>query len=394
MRRRGVLILLQNLPLAKDARVKRECRALLGAGFDVTVICPRGGRVDPVPGVRLRAYPAPPEAHTAAGFVLEYAWSLSWTALLALRTVLTRRVDIVQACNPPDIFWLVALPLKALGVRFVFDHHDLSPELWAARSGRTGGVIAWALRRMESVTLRVADHVVATNDSVRQVAFERGGRHADAVTVVRNGPELDRLRPTSDGPRRPEDGERFLAVWLGVIGVDDGVEDALSTVAVLVHELGRTDCGFVFIGDGERLDHCRRLVAELEISAFVRFTGWMEQDDAYALLRAADIALAPDPPHVRAQHATMMKVLEYMAVGLPIVAFDVHETRVSAAESAVYADEGPESYARAISMLLDDPERRARMAVVGRERIRQGLSWDHQQEKYVRLFEALAPGAP
>lgn len=387
MTRPHVLVLLQNLPLGRDARVKRECRTLLAAGYDVTVVCPRGDQDDPVPGVEVRSYPAPTEARRAWGFVREYAWSLVCTAVLTAQVRSTRRVDVVQACNPPDLFWVVALPLKALGARFVFDHHDLSPELWGARSGRTGGLVARALLLMERLTFEAADHVIATNDSVRQVALERGRQRPETVSVVRNGPELSSVRTGTVDPRP---GDRpFTAVWLGVIGVDDGVELALRAVQLLVQEHRRTDCRFVFIGDGERLEHCRQLTDELGISAQVTFTGWLEHAEAQALLSTADVGLAPDPPEARAQRATMMKVMEYMAAGLPVVAFDVHETRVSAGEAGLYADEGAAEYARAIVALWDDPERRARMAVAGQQRILDGLSWDHQQALYLQVFERL-----
>ncbi len=388
MNRAHVLIWLQNLPLGKDARVKRECRALLGAGYEVTVICPRGEHRNPVPGVTLRAYPPPPEATTAPGYVLEYAWSLLATAALTIRTALSGRIDVVQACNPPDIFWPLALLLKARGARFVFDHHDLSPELWGARAGSAGGLIRRALLLMERLTFATADHVVATNDSVRRVAIERGGHRADSVTVVRNGPELRRLDELQ-GRASTGGGRDLLVVWLGVVGVDDGVEDALRAVSVLVHGHGRSDCRFAFIGDGERLESCKRLADELHIASRVRFTGWLEQDEAFDLLASADCALAPDPPGERANRATMMKVMEYMAAGLPVVAFDVHETRVSAGDAGVYSEPGPESYARTLGALLDDPERRAAMGEVGRRRIREGLSWDQQQLAYLEVYDAL-----
>jgi glycosyltransferase involved in cell wall biosynthesis len=387
-----VVIWLQNLPLGRDARVKRECRALLGAGYEVTVICPRGEGRDPVPGVVLRAYPPPPEATSAAGFVVEYAWSLLATAVLTLRTAFSHRIEVVQACNPPDLFWPLALPLKARGSRFVFDHHDLSPELWSARSGRSSGLVSRALLLMERLTFATADHVVATNESVRRVALERGRCSDDSVTVVRNGPELrrlDALRPR----RRSEVRRELLVVWLGVVGIDDGVEDALRAIRLLVHDHGRTDNRFVFIGDGERLEHCRRLCADLGIEPWVRFTGWLEQDEVFDLLATADCALAPDPPGERAHRATLMKVMEYMAAGLPVVAYDVHETRVSAGDAAVYADEGPDGFARTLASLLDDPERRASMGAIGRRRIRDGLSWDQQELAYLKVYGDLVQAA-
>lgn len=383
-----VLVLLENLPLDRDNRVKRECRALLEHGCSVSVICPRGTDPDPVPGVRLLTYPPPPEGGSAAAFVLEYAWSLVAAVLLTARLALRHRIDVIQACNPPDVYWLVAAPYRWSGTRFVFDHHDLSPEVYAARRGSTGGIVGRALLLMEHITLRLADHVIATNDSVRQVALERGGRDPGSVTVVRNGPELRWLeeRPPVPALRR---GHRHLVVWLGVVGVDDGVEDALAAVRVLVHDRGREDCLFVFLGDGERLAACRALAAELGVAEHVDFPGWTEQDQARDFLATADLALAPDPPGLRSDRSTMMKVMEYMATGLPVVAHDVHETRVSAGEAGVYADHDPGAYADAVVSLLDDPARRERMGQLGRQRVRDGLSWDHQKRSYLEVIDTM-----
>ena len=387
-----VLVLLENLPLERDARVKRECRALLAQGYDVDVVCPRGRDTEPVPGVRLHGYPPTPEWSSPLGFLVEYGWALAASAVLTARAVRRDGVDAIQACNPPDLFWLVAAPYRRRGVRFVFDHHDLSPELFEARYGRSTGLLAGLLRLMERATLRTADHVIATNDSVRAVSLRRGGRRPESVTVVRNGPELHRLhrRPACPELRA---GRPHLAVWVGVVGVDDGVADALYAVRELVQTRGRTDCSFVFIGDGEQLGACRALAEDLGISAHVTFPGWLEQDEVFVHLATADLALAPDPKSRRSDSATMMKVLEYMAAGLPVVAHDVAETRVSAGEAAVYVEPGPAAYAAAIDELLADPGRRAAMGEEGRRRIADGLSWDHQVQGYLAVYDRLLRGA-
>ena len=392
-----VLIIVENLPLQRDARVKRQCKALLAAGYGVSVICPKGHEElsASLQEVRLHTYPAFPELGTKVGFVLEYAYSFLAALLLTCKALVRERLDVLQVCNPPEIYFILGAVLKRLRKRFVFDHHDLSPELFIARYGRTDGALLRTLFTLERVTIRTADHVIATNDSVKQVAIGRGGKHPDAVTVVRNGPELDRARRRATQPdlRR---GRPFLCAWLGVIGDDDGVDLALRAAAFLVHDIGRSDCGFVFMGDGEMMAECQRLATELGLDDYVSFPGWVSQDIAYDHLSTAHLGLAPDPKNARSDSATMMKVMEYLLFALPVVAFDVEETRVSAAEAAVYAPANDVvAYARLIDDLLSDDARRHEMGKLGRRRIEQGLSWDHQKRRYLELMGDLVgrPGS-
>lgn len=388
-----VLILLENLPLDRDARVRKEAIALRDAGFDVTVIAQRGRRRQPIDGVRVADYPPPPEGTTTAGFLLEYAWSLAAAAVLTAREVARGRLRVVQACNPPDLYWAIALPLKALRIRFVFDHHDLSPEVYQARGGRPGGLVHRGLLAMERATFAVADRVISTNDSVRQVALDRGRKQPGHVVVVRNGPELHRLdTPAADPALRR--GHRHLAVWVGVIGIDDGVDEAIRAWQYVT---GRApdapgpglDAQLVLIGEGERKAACEDLARELGIEDLVHFTGWQEADDVYRWLATADLALALDPPGPRAERSTMMKIMEYMASGLPVVAHRIHETRISAGDAGRYVPHDPRATAEAVVDLLQNEAERQRMGHVGRQRIRDGLSWDAQSQTYVALFREL-----
>ncbi|MFP4312530.1 MAG: glycosyltransferase family 4 protein [Nitriliruptoraceae bacterium] len=390
---RRIVILLENLPLARDARVRRECRALLDAGYQVSVICPRGEdeRVArTLPEVRLHTFRPAPEGTGVVGYVREYlVASVAMAALLA-KVAATEGVDAIQACNPPDVFFVHAAPFRLAGRPFVFDHHDLSPELFTARSGRRG-VLRWILEQLERLTLRTADHVIATNDSVREVALRRGGKRPEDVTVVRNGPELSRARPApaSKAVAVPAEAEHLL-VWLGVMGPDDGVDVALRAVAHLVHDVGRRDVHAAFLGDGEWAGRLRGLAAKLDIEPYVTFTGWVEADTIAAYLGRGTLGLAPDPAGPRADRATMMKVMDYLAAGLPVVAFDVRETRISAGEAGVYVtDDDPAAYGQAIAALLDDPDRRRAMADVGRRRIEESLAWEHQAPAYVGVYDQL-----
>ena len=390
-----ILILLENLPLARDARVRRESRALLDAGYDVTVICPRGDDVRiarELPAVSLHSFRPPPAGRSAWGYVWEYLYASIAMAVLTAKVAVTEGFDAIQACNPPDIFFAHAAPFRLAGKPFVFDHHDLSPELYTARSGKVGR-LRTILEWLERLTFRTADHVIATNESVRQVAIRRGRLAPSAVTVVRNGPELVDGRCPQPAPSEPVTDARHLLVWLGVMGPDDGVDVALEAVAHLVHARGRRDVHAAFLGDGEWFAYLQGLARELAIERYVSFPGWVEKETIERYLTQADIGLAPDPAGPRADTATMMKVMDYQAYGLPVVAFDVHETRVSAGAAGVYVTgDRPEAYAEAIGTLLADPRRRHAMGATGRRRIEATLAWDRQRPAYVAVYRGLLSG--
>lgn len=366
---------------------------MLDAGFGVSVICPRGPDrhgVGELSEAHVYRYPAPPPARGSAGFVVEYSYSWLATAVLTVRVLLEHGIDVLQACNPPDTYFPLGLALRLAGGRFVFDHHDLAPELYHARFGRRG----WLFRLLlvvERATFGAADHVIATNESVRNVALTRGGKQPQQVTVVRNGPALDRIGARAPRPALKENGATFLCCWVGVMGaLDDGVDLALEAVAHFVHVQGRSDCHFAFLGDGEAISDMRALAVGLDIEPFVTFTGWVPQPVVFDYLATADLGLQPDPKTERTDQATAIKTMEYMAFGVPVVAFDVHETRESAADAAAYAsDNDPGALAVLIAELLADPGRRSAMGRVGRERVENTLAWDHQKTAYVGVFDHL-----
>lgn len=384
------LIILENLPLERDARVRRECLALLGAGYGVSVISPEGSGA-PLEGalarVKLYQYRAPPSGTSRLSFAYEFSYSWLASLTLTVKALAAEGFDIIQACNPPDTYFALAMPFKLLGKPFIFDHHDLAPELYTIRFGRDRGMTIAALKFCEWATIRCADHVISTNESIRKVALTRGKKRADAVTVVRNGPVLSEIRSAHPHPELKRS-RRFLCCWVGVIGaVDDGVDLALRAIHLLVRRHGRHDCQFTFIGDGEALSEMQALVDELNIGDFVTFTGWLDQAQVFSYLATADVGLQPDPKNPRTDAATAIKTMEYMAFGLPIVAFDVHETKVSAEGAAVYAHPNDiSSYAETIDALLDDPKQRTAMGAVGRQRIAEELAWDHQKNAYIQVF--------
>lgn len=275
------------------------------------------------------------------------------------------------------------------GSRFVFDHHDLCPELYESRFPEGPGAPYRALRWLERVTHRTADHLIATNDSYRAIAVERSGKPAEAVTVVRTGPDPERLVRGAEEPswRR---GHRYLASYIGVMGPQDGVDIVVRAAHHVVNELGRTDIGFTLIGSGDCYDELVALRDELGLADHVEFTGRAPDETVARVMSTADVGLSPDPKNALNDVSTMNKTMEYMAFGLPVVAFDLRETRVSAGEAAVYVQPNDVArYAQAIVDLVDDEERRRRMAAAGRARVERELAWQHQRKAYVAVYDGL-----
>lgn len=391
-----VALVVQNLPVPRDRRVWREALALRAAGFEVTVICPawdqpRGSfRIS---GIDVQRYWLPATGSSQLGFLVETAWCTAVTALLLLRTMLRRRIDVVQVCNPPETYYVLARPLHLLRTAFVFDHHDPSPELYQSRFAHHRPILHKALLHLERRTVRAADHVIATNESLRDIAVTRCGAPPASVTVVRNGPDAERMR------RGPEDaclrrGRDHLAVYVGVLAAQDGVDILLDAVDHYVRQLGRDDCSFAVIGAGESEVGLREQLDRLGLTPWVELTGWLEDAPLFRYLSTASVGLCPEPPTPANLRSTMVKTTEYMAFELPVVAFDLPETRRSAGEAGVYAErDDPESFAQALGRLLDDEPGRKLRSTTARRRIDDGLSWEHQAERYVGVFDALVAGS-
>jgi glycosyltransferase involved in cell wall biosynthesis len=386
-----VLILVENLPLPGDRRVWLECTSLRDAGFRVAAITPKGAG-DPGyelhRGVHLYKYRAPAATRGVLSFVWEFAYC--WLATLRLVVKVVReqgRPGVLQACNPPDTFWLIALLLRPLGTRFVFDQHDLCPEVFESKYGRRGAGYR-ALLALERATYRCADHVVSTNESYKQVAMARGGVPESRLTVVRTGPDTSVLRRTHARPALRH-GRSHLVHFHGVMGRQDGVDVVIET-ARLFRERGREDTFFNVLGSGDEYAALRRLVTEYGLDDMIWMPGRVSDEDLFASMSSADVGLSADPPSPLNDVSTMNKTMEYMAFGLPVLAFSLAETRVSAGMAAAYvADATPRAYADALAELLDDPERRARMGTIGVRRARERLDWRIQRPAYLSVFERL-----
>jgi glycosyltransferase involved in cell wall biosynthesis len=385
-----VLIIVENLPCPFDRRVWQEALALRAQGHTVSIICPKGRGYDKgyevLEGVHIYRHALPVEANSALGYGLEYALSLLMEFGLAIRVALTRGFDVIHACNPPDTIFLIGRFFKVFGKRFIFDHHDINPELYEAKFGRRD---VWyrLLCRLERWTFDTADVSIATNESYRRIAIERGHMPPTRVFVVRSGADLTRVRAL---PARAElrRGKAHLVGYVGVIGKQEGLDLLLGAVAYMRRELGRNDVHFVIVGDGTELTAVRELSRQLSVEDCVEFTGRIPDAALWEIMSTADVCVNPDRANEMNDKSTMNKILEYMALGKPIVQFDLTEGRFSAGEASLYARPNDVAdFAMKLCELLDDPDRRATMGAIGRSRVEGGLAWHHQIPRLLEAYD-------
>jgi glycosyltransferase involved in cell wall biosynthesis len=389
-----ILILLQNEPAPSDRHVWNQATALTRAGYEVTIVCPAGEsrdreRFERLEGVDIHRYEPWRAGESAVGYALEYLAALWSIRRLSRRLGRERPFDLVHACSPPDFLLLAALGLRRRGARFVFDHHDLTPELYLSRFG--SGLLHKVTLAAEQVAFRSADVVLSVNDSYRQVAIERGRRDPADVAVVRTGPDLSRFVPCEPDETLKR-GKRFLLSYVGVMGPQDGVDHALRALAELHAQ--RQDWHAIFMGDGDVLEEMQALAAALGLAECVEFSGWVEHGTIGRVLSSSDVCLAPDPSNPLNDVSSMVKLSEYMAMSRPMVSFDLAESRFGAGDAAVFvAPDDHTGFAAAISGLLDDPERRTAMGAAGRRRVEDVLAWEHQERSLLAAYShALAMG--
>jgi glycosyltransferase involved in cell wall biosynthesis len=393
---RRVLIIVENLPVPFDRRVWTEARTLKAAGYEVSVICPRGplaqSKYECLDGVHIYRHPLPFEASGKLGYVVEYASALFWEFFYSVRVLRERGFDAVQACNPPDFIFLVGAFYKYLfGKKFLFDHHDLNPELFEAKFGKRGAV--WKiLCLLERLTFKVADVSIATNESYRRVAIQRGRMASDRVFVVRSGPDLARVRsaPPDD---KWKNGRAHLVAYVGVIGEQEGLDLLIEAMEHIVRARARTDVQVVVMGSGPHLSAVKALSESRGLAPYITFAGRVDDATLFTVLSTADVCVNPDRPNPMNDHSTMNKIMEYMALGKPIVQFDLTEGRVSAQGASLYArntDVG--DFGDKIIELLDDPERRHAMGAQGKRRVYEQLSWPHEAPKLLACYDALFAG--
>lgn len=390
-----ILMLVENNPYPQDGRVRREANSLTNAGYVVTVVSPAAPgqkRAELIDAVKVYRYPGPKERDGFLGYLVEYGYSMLASGLITLYVFFRSGFDVIHAHNPPDTFVGIAGWYKLFGKKFVFDHHDLSPEMYDARfEGRSNALVHRALLFFERLTFRFADHVISTNESYREVAIERGGFSEADVTVVRNGPQLDRVRSVPPDVELRAKGATIIG-YVGVMGHQDGVDYLIRALGHLVTDLGRTDFYCFIVGTGSAVPSLKALTAEMGLDEHVWFTGRISDDDLMRYLSTADICVDPDPFNPFADRSTMIKMAEYMAIGKPIVAFDLTEHRRTAADAALYATANDElAFARCLEELMDDPAKRHAMGEFGRNRVETQLAWSHQERHLVATYQRLLP---
>jgi glycosyltransferase involved in cell wall biosynthesis len=389
-----VLMLLENCTYPLDIRVRYEAEALVSIGYQAAVICQRGVKEpwrEMINRVSVYRYPAPPQAKGFLGYLVEYSYSLLAAFILSLFVSLTHGFDIIHAANPPDTAVFIALFYKPFGKKFVFDHHDLVPDMYLARSKNQGSqafyrILTW----LERLSFRYADHVIATNQSYQAVAIERGHVSADKITVVRNGPALERLKLVDPDPELKKRASIIIG-YIGVMGPQDGLDYLLRAIQQLITVLQRNDFFCVIIGKGSALAELKAYAGQLGLEQTVWFTGFIPEADMLRYLSTCDICVDPDPSNSFNDRCTMVKMMEYMTLQKPIVAFDLPEHRVTAGEAALFARPNDElDFARQIAILMDDPERRKRMGEIGRERVENQLAWPFQKKSLLKAYESLS----
>ena len=390
---RRVLIIVENLPVPFDRRVWCEATSLQKAGYQVAVICPKGRGHDAsyelLDGIHIYRHPLPVEARGIAAYFIEYPIALFWELLLSIKVAWKHGFDVIHGCNPPDLIFLIGLLFKMFGgIRFIFDHHDVNPELYEAKFNRKD--IFWHLLRLiEFLTFKTASISIATNESYREIAITRGHMSPGRVFVVRSGPNLERVRSRAIDPTWRND-RHFSVGYVGVIGQSEGLDLLLQSIGHIVHDLGRRDIQFNIAGNGPEWNAIVKLSEDMQLSDYVTFTGAIADEALFAMLSTADVCVNPDRVTPMNDISTMNKIMEYMALGKPIVQFDVREGRRSALEASLYAKKNdPVDFASKIISLIDDPSRRQAMGEFGRHRVVSELSWTHEEPKLLAAYEAL-----
>lgn len=389
MKKKSVLIIVENLPVPFDTRVWKEACTLSENGYEVMVLSPKGKgyecKYEYLKGVHIYRHPMTKEGHGAVGYLLEYSSALFWEFLLSWKIFFKHRFDLIQGCNPPDNIFLIALCFKMFGVKYIFDHHDVNPELYHAKFGRKDllyRIQVW----LEKMTFKVSDVVMSTNNTYREIAINRGGMEPDKVFVVRNGPDLETFKPLKPIPNLKY-GKKFLVGYVGTMSMQEGL-DILLKVALCIQKEGRDDIHFTCIGGGPGLAELKRMKSEMGLDKMFNFTGRVPDQDLLEILSTADVCVNPDRPNEMNDMSTMIKIMEYMALGKPIVQFNLREGKYSAQEASLYVDgDSVKNFAEKILWLLDNKDEREKMGEFGFKRVQEELAWQFSIPNLLSAYE-------
>jgi glycosyltransferase involved in cell wall biosynthesis len=383
-----ILIIVENLPVPFDRRVWQEANTLKENGANVSIICPKmkgyNKSYETINDIEIYRHPLPVEGKGALGYFLEYSVALFWEFLLSLKIYWKKKVDVIQGCNPPDLIFLVALFYKIFGVKYVFDHHDINPELYIAKYNKKGVFYKFMLLA-ERLTFATANYSIATNESYKEIAIRRGKMESEKVQVVRSGPKLERLKP-AEGDQCYKKGREFLIGYVGVIGAQEGLDLLLDAAKYLIQK--RSDVQFAIIGDGTELEKIKKMAIEMGLEKYVDFYGRVNDEKMVEILNTADVCVNPDRPTEMNNLSTMNKIMEYMALKKPIVQFDLKEGKLSAQNASLYAENtSTKDFADKIIWLIENKEERIRMGNLGYERIISKLSWQNESKNLLLLYE-------
>lgn len=388
--KRKLLIIVENESVPPDPRVLKEARSLHAAGYEVTVLCPRRKGYlkghELVEGIRIYRHPMPKEGHTPVGYLWEYGWALFWEGVYTWWIFFRHGFHVIQGCNPPDNVFLIVLPFKFMGVKYIFDHHDANPELYLSKYGRTDRLYKLLLW-LERLTYRFSDVVMVTNKSYADLALNRGHVGPGDVFIVRNGPDTQTFRAVPPNASW-KNGKRYLVGYVGCMNVQDGL-DILVDVAEHIRSSGRSDVRFVCVGRGPELPKLKGMVTDKGLLDTVMFTGRLSDQEMLEVLSSADVCVNPDRPCEMNNISTMIKIMEYMALGKPIVQFESKEGRFSAKEASLYADprDPVKDFANKILWLLERPDERRRMGEFGRRRVEKELGWEYSVQHLLAAYE-------
>ncbi len=388
-----ILMLIENESGIEDDRVWPEATTLRDHGYQVSIICPKGTSDSQernlyVEGIHVYHYRVPMGANTFTSYLVEYIVSVMKMFLLSFKVWYRHGFDVIHVSNPPDLLFPIGWFYRIFGKKYIFDQHDLTPELFRVKFKDRKKLIHRLLLFLEKCSYQTAHIVITTNLSQKRFAIERGC-HPDKIFIVRNGPDVKRIKSVTLKPELKR-GRRYLLAYVGVMDVQDGVEYALLALDDLVHKRGRQDVSLVLMGSGDNATPLHALAHKLELDDYVNFTGWVKKKDLVCYLTMADIGLVPDPQNGLNEYSTMIKTMEYMAMGKAVVGFDLAETRFSAQDAGLYATPNlVEDLANKIETLLDDEELRLKMGALGRKRVEEALSWDHSKTNLLRAYEAL-----
>lgn len=385
-----ILIIVENLPVPFDRRVWQEANTLKENGAHVSIICPKmkgyTASRETIDGIDIYRHTLPLEASGAMGYLMEYTVALFWEFVLSIKIYAKKRFHVIHGCNPPDLIFIVAFFFKILGVRYVFDHHDINPELYIAKYNKKGFFYKFLLFA-ERLTFAVANFSIATNESYKEIAIRRGKMPPHKVQVVRSGPKLNRLT-LGTGNEKYKKGRKYLVGYVGVIGEQEGLDLLLESIKHIVKT--RKDVQFAIVGGGTELEKIKQLAVQMQVDEYVDFYGRVDDKTLVDVLNTADVCVNPDKPTEMNNLSTMNKIMEYMALKKPIVQFDLKEGRLSAQEASLYADNtSVTDFAEKITWLLDRPEERQRMGDYGYNRVVNELSWNHESEKLVKFYQTV-----